>query len=200
MKNKFLTGLATLGVAVLFLSSCEEVPQVEADAATAAVNEAKASGADTYVSESYVALSDSLKSVMAEIEAENSKFFKKFGPQKEKLVKITQQAAVVKQASETRKAEIKTQVAALAEEVKALIETGRQLAAVAPKGKEGAAAVDAIKEELTVVETTIGEASAQAEKGELMPALDKVKAAKEKATSINTELQTVIDKYKGAKK
>ncbi|MEQ8533241.1 MAG: hypothetical protein RIB86_15405 [Imperialibacter sp.] len=200
MKNKFLTGLATLGVAVLFLSSCEEVPQVEADAATAAVNEAKASGADTYVSESYVALSDSLKSVMAEIEAENSKFFKKFGPQKEKLVKITEQAAVVKQASETRKAEIKAQVAGLAGEVKALIETGRQLAEVAPKGKEGAAAVNAIKDELAVVETAINETTAQVEKGELMPALDKAKAAKEKATSINTELQTVIDKYKGAKK
>ncbi len=200
MKNKFLTGLVTLGVAVLLLSSCEEVPQVEIDAANAAVADAKASGADIYVSESYIALSDSLKSVLAEVEAQNSKFFKRFGDQKVKLVKVTEQAAVVKQASETRKEEIKAEVAALSTEVTALIATGKDLVVKAPKGKEGQAAVNAIKDEITVVETAIGETAGQVERGELLAALDKAKAAKEKITSINAELQTVIDKYKSAKK
>lgn len=200
MKNKFLTGLVTLGVAVLLLSSCEEKPQVEMDAANAAVNDAKASEADVYASEGFVALSDSLKSVLAEIEAEDSKFFKSFGDSKVKLANVTAQAAVVKSAAEARKEEIKAEVQGLATEIAALIEAGRQLAEKAPKGKEGAVAVQAIKDELTAVETAAAEASAQLTSGQLLAALDKSKAAKEKATAINAELQTVIDKYATAKR
>jgi len=198
--NKFLSILATLFVAAFLLSSCEEVPQAEMDAAKNAVNEAKTAQADVYVTDSFNAVQDSLNSVLAAIEEENSKFFKKFGPYKEKLAVVTQTASTVKQASEDRKVAIKVEIDSLASEIAALVASGRALADAAPKGKEGASAIEAIKAELVAVETSAAEATAQAANGELLVALDKSKAAKDKAAAINAELQTVIDKYKTAKR
>jgi len=77
-----------------------------------------------------------------------------------------------------------------------LVEQAKQLTTKAPRGKEGAAAVEAIKTEIGVVETTAAEAAALSQQGNLMGSLDKLKAAKEKVTAINAELEGVIAKYK----
>jgi hypothetical protein len=58
----------------------------------------------------------------------------------------------------------------------------------------------AIKEELATLDTAIVEANTLLETGELFASLDKVKAAKEKASAINAELTAVIEKYKANSK
>ncbi len=197
MKNKFFAGITTLGIVTLLLTSCSPLPQAEIDAANAAIEQAKTAEAELYVNENYVALQDSMNSVMVNIETQKSKFIKNYSTVKEQLTAVTQLAGEVQQQAEARKEEIKVQVVNTIAEVKSLIETNRQLVLEAPKGKEGASALEAIKGELDAIETAINETTTMFENGEYLASLDKAMAAKEQAVAINTELTDVIAKYKG---
>ncbi len=86
MKNRFFAlRIAFLGLTAFLLTSCSKVPQAEIDAANAAIEQAKTAGADVYVHENFVALQDSLKSVMVSIESQKSKFIKNYSTAKEHL-------------------------------------------------------------------------------------------------------------------
>jgi hypothetical protein len=61
----------------------------------------------------------------------------------------------------------------------------KALVANAPKGKEGAAAVEAISAEIATVEAAAAEATALVEQGKWIEALDKLNAAKEKVSAVN---------------
>lgn len=196
MKNKFLIGLTTLGLSVLLFTSCSKVPQVEIDTANTAIEAAKTAGAEIYQFEGFVALQDSMKSVMVNIENQKSKLFKNYSSAKLQLEAVTAMAQSVQQQTLTRIEEVKVEVQNTTTEVKTLIATNRQLIKEAPKGKEGASALMAIKEELNVIEANLANIEAKFNEKEYLTALDMVKASKEKATSINTELTEVIAKYK----
>lgn len=172
------------------------MPQAEIDAANAAIEQARAAGAEMYVPETFIALQDSLNGVMVNIEAANSKFIKNYSAAKEELAGVTQFAGEVKQQAETRKNELMVEIQNTIAEVSALIDTNRQLILEAPKGKEGTSALVAIKGEIDAIESSLNETSTLLENGDYLASLDKANAAKEKATSINTELSEVIAKYK----
>jgi len=194
--RRVLVGIASLGVAGLLLTSCGKAPQDEINLANAAINEAQLTGAETYVPESYLALQDSMKSIMADIEAQNSKFFKNYDDSKAGLIAVTQLAAEVKQQTIDRKIALQNEIKQTIVEVKTLLEANKQLILEAPKGKEGATALVAIQGELTAIEAAVTEASALLEQEAYLAGLDKAKASKDKASAINTELQEVITKYK----
>ncbi|MEZ5195783.1 MAG: hypothetical protein R2764_05125 [Bacteroidales bacterium] len=133
MKNRLFASIAFLSLtAIVVLTSCSKVPQVEIDAAKAAIEEAKSAGADVYVHDNFVALQDSLNNIMVSIESENSKFFKNYSTAKEHLAVVTQYAGEVKQQAETRKEELKVEIQSTIAEVKTLIESNRQLILEAP--------------------------------------------------------------------
>ncbi len=200
MKNNFFVGLSVLGLTALLLTSCEKVPKVEIDAAYVAIAEAKSAGAETYVHDSYVALQDSMNAVMVGVETQKSKFIKNFNTAKEHLTGVSQFAQEVKLQAENRKIELNAEIESVINEAVVLVKSNEELILQAPKGKEGTTALIAIKGELNSIETSIGEAKAMLETGELFATLDKANAAKEKATAINTELASVIAKYKGKRK
>lgn len=199
-QNRILTGLVVLGMAVLTLSSCGKLPQEKVDAANAAVQAAIAAGADTYATDSFNALQDSLKSVLADVETENSKFFKNFDAASAKLDAVAALAATVASQAEARKEEIKAEVATTLTDITALVAENTQLIADAPKGKEGATALSAIATEVETITASANEVTTLLNNGELLPALEKAKAAKEKAMSINAELKAVIEKFTAGKK
>jgi hypothetical protein len=200
MKNRFVLGLASLGLAAVLFTSCSKVPQVEIDAANVAIEAAKTAQADVYVPEAFVALQDSMKAVMTEVEVQGSKFFKNYKVAKANAISVTSLAGEVKLQSENRIAELKVEIQTAITEVKTLLEADKTLVLEAPKGKEGASALAAIKEELATLDTAIVEANTLLETGELFASLDKVKAANEKASAINAELTAVIEKYKANSK
>jgi len=171
MKSKLIIAIAAMGIAVLF-SSCAKVPQAELDAATAAVSEVKASGADLYVPEAFNAMQDSLKAANEKIEVAKAKWFPNY---------------------------TKAKTTAMIAEVKTLIEENKALIAKAPRGKEGREALEAIKSDVAVAETTVTEVEGLLANGDLIGSNDKIKAAKDKATSIKAELEAAIA-AKGGKK
>jgi hypothetical protein len=196
MKKNFAFAIVLFSF-VLVLSSCSKVPQAELDAAKAAIEDARTSGADLYAPAEFNALQDSLNSVNVLIEASKGKMFASFADVKTKLAQINELSLTVKANAETRKAEIQSEVDAVMAEVNSLVVEAKNLVANAPKGKEGKAAVDAISAEITTVEAAIAEATTLVEQGKWIEALDKLNASKEKVSAINAELQSVIEKFKG---
>ncbi|WP_107822206.1 hypothetical protein [Mangrovibacterium marinum] len=199
MKKKLMIALTAVSIAVLF-SSCGKVPQAEIDAVNAAIEAANTAGASVYVAEDFAALQDSMLAVNESIEAQNGKLFKNFDGVKAQLAVVSQLAADTKVKAETRKEEVKQEVIALQTDVTKLLASNNALIAQAPKGKEGAAALEAIKGDNGLVETSLTEVSELVAADNFMAALDKAKAAKEKGDAINAELSEVIAKYAKNKK
>ncbi len=194
MKRIFYV-LSIVATAFIF-TSCGKAPQAEIDAAKAALEQAKSAQADLYVEGDFLAVQDSLNAVMVEIEAQSSKLFKSYGSAKEKLATITTQATELVAKTDVRKEEIKTEVATAEAATQALIEENNALVAKAPRGKEGKEAIEAIKLDLAGITASLAEVPGLMENGDLLSAQTKVNAAQQKATDINTELKTVLEKAK----
>jgi hypothetical protein len=195
MKNKVLMGFAAI-VMVAFLSSCGKVPQAQIDATNAAITAAQTAEAAVYVPAEFAAVQDSMKVIMADIEAQKSKLFKKFGSAKLKLDATLALANQVAANAAVKKEEVKKEAETLLTDIKAVIEENGTLMKKAPRGKEGAAVLEQMKTEMTTIEASVVEAQGAYDKGAFMDALNKVKAAKERAVGINTELKDAIAKVK----
>ncbi len=195
MKNKILMGLAAIAM-VAILSSCGKVPQAEIDAVNAAIDSAAKVEAATYVPAELAAVQDSMKAIMADVEVQKSKLFKKFGPAKMKLEALLVQSQGVAANAVTKKEEVKKEVETTMTDIKALIEENAKLIKKAPRGKEGAAVLAQIKTEMTTIDASVVEAQTIYDSGAYMDALNKIKAAKERATGINTELKDAIAKVR----
>lgn len=195
MKNKVLMGLATL-MMVAFLSSCGKAPQAEIDAVNAAIEAAKTAEAAVYVPAEFAAVQDSMNAIMAEVEAQNGKLFKKFGPVKMKLESALALAGQVAANAGVKKEEVKKEVETIMTTIATVVEENKTLITKAPRGKEGAAVLEQIKTEMGTIEASIVEAQGMFDKGSYMDALNKVKAAKERADGINTELKDAIAKVR----
>lgn len=191
--KKSVFGLLTLAL-IFVLSSCGKYPQAEVDAAKAAVESAQVAGADAYLPEAYAGLLDSLNAATVLVEEQKSKFISNYDDAKAKLSEIAAAATQMVADTETRKAEVKAEAEAAIETVKGLVAQNLELVAKAPKGKEGAAALEAIKADIAGIEAAVAEAGALVESGDFIGAANKANAANEKAVSINEELTAAIEK------
>ena len=198
MKNKVLMGLAAI-VMVAVLSSCGKKPQAEIDATNAAIEAAKTAEAPVYLPAEFAAVQDSMNAIMADVAAQESKLFKKFGPAKVKLEATLALANQVAANAAIKKEEVKKETEASMTAIKAVITENLDLMKKAPRGKEGAAVLEQIKTEMATIEASVVEAQGFYDKGSYMDALNKVKAANERAVGINTELKDAIAKVKGRK-
>jgi len=198
MKNKVLMGLAAIAM-VAFLSSCGKVPQAKVDATNAAITAAQTAEAAVYVPAEFAAVQDSMKAINAAIEVQKSKLFKKFGPISIKLDETLAAANKAGADAAVKKEEVKKGVEASMVAVKAVMEENKTLITKAPKGKEGAAVLEQIKTEMATIESSVAEAQGLYDKGSYMDASNKVKAASDRATAINTELKDAIAKVHGKK-
>jgi predicted small lipoprotein YifL len=193
MKKRVLLGLAAIAM-VAFLTSCGKYPQAEVDATNAAIAAAQAAEANVYVPSEFAQLQDSMNVVLANAEAQKSKLFKKFGPVKEELTKTLTLANKVAADAGTKKEEVRKEAETLLNNIKTVIDENGKLIPKLPKGKEGAAVIEQMKADLATLDTSVADAQGLYEKGSYMDALNKVKAANEKAVSLNTEIKEVLTK------
>jgi len=194
MKNRFLVSFVVISFVVL-LSGCAKVPQAELDAVNAAIEDARTNGADVYLPGEFAALQDSMNVINQLVEEQKGKLFKSYKVVKAKIATLTAAAATTKTNVEAKKIEVKKEIDALTVEVTGLVATAKAYVAKAPRGKEGAAAVDAINTEVGNLETGLTqEIPAKVTAGDLMGALDWLKASKEKVNGIITELTAAYEK------
>lgn len=196
MKNRIFLGFAALAM-VAFLSSCGKVPQAQIDATNAAIDSAKVLQADVYVPAEFAAVQDSMKAINTAVEAQKSKMFKKFGPVKVKLESTLGLAKKVQADAVAKKDEVKKQVETLLADTKKVAEENGKLMKRAPRGKEGAQVLEAMKTEMATCETSCMDAQGMYDKGAYMDAFNKVTAAKATADKINDELKAAIKKAGG---
>jgi hypothetical protein len=175
--------------------ACKKIPQAEIDAAILSLNQAKEAQADVYLVAEYLALQDSLNKINVEIESQNSKMLGSFKQPKQKLTMVSDQAAGLVTKTETRKQEIRTDVAAAQLAITEVMNENSKLIELAPKGKEGKQAIESIMSDLNMINISVTEIPVLVEQGELLTAQTKVNAARQMATQINTELKTVLEKY-----
>jgi hypothetical protein len=196
MKRSVLfTIVALAGMALLF-TSCAKVPEMEMTNAKAAVEAAKAAEADRYVPAEYRAVQDSLNTAMTEVETQKSKFvlFRSYKKVTVKLNNVITLAGTVKTNAGIKKEEVKNQAQQTLAEATTTVAAVKELILKAPKGKEGKEALEAIQSDLALVEASLAEVSTLINNGDYLTALDKVKAANDKAASLKAELEEAIAK------
>jgi hypothetical protein len=199
--KKGLLKLVAFSVLVVSLASCAKAPQAEIDAANVSIEAAKTAGADRYAPESFNAASEALKSSVTAVEEQNAKFalFRNYDAAKTTLASVGTLSTKAVDETTAKKTALKAEVTQATVDLGALITANKELLAKAPKGKEGKAALEAIGQEIAVVETVNTEVTAGVANNEdILTLSDKIKPAVEKAKAINTELTDVIAK-KGKK-
>lgn len=189
----FLVGIGSI---VMLTTSCAKLPQEELDAANAAMEAAKSVEANRYLAADFNAVQDSMNKAMTMIETQKSKFslFRSYKDAKALLAEVTTMAGQLKEDAIVKKEEVKNEVQTALAEVKTLVDEVKTLITKAPRGKEGKAALEAIQTDLTGVEATLTEVETLVTNGDYLTASEKVNAAKEKATSLKTELEEAIAK------
>ena len=193
MKNKVLMGFAAIAMVVV-LVSCGKVPQAQIDATNAAIEAAKAAEANVYLPAEFAAVQDSMNAVLADIELQKGKLFKKFGTAKTKLDEVLALANQTAAGVAAKKEEVKKEAGALLNDIKAVIEQNTKLIPKLPRGKEGAAVIEQIKADLANVNSAVTDAQGAFDKGAFMDALNKIKAAKAKADGLNAEIKEALTK------
>jgi hypothetical protein len=197
MKNVVKAFLGVAVAAVMF-TSCAKAPEVEMNNAKAAVEAVKAIEAERYVPAEFSALKDSLNAAILEVENQNAKFalFRSYKKATATLANVMTMSEQVKANTETRKEEVKAEAQQALAEVTTLVNEVKELITKAPKGKEGKEALEAIQGDVVLVESSLAEVSTLINNGDFLTALDKVKAAGEKANGLKTELEAAIAKTK----
>jgi hypothetical protein len=201
--KKGLLKLVAFSFLVVTLASCAKPPVAEIEAAKVAIESAKTAGADRYVPESFNAASEALKSAEAAVAEQDSKFalFRNYDAAKTTLASVSTLSTKAVDETTAKKAALKAEVTQAVTDLTTLITDNKALLAKAPKGKEGKAALEAIGQEIAVVETVNTEVTAGlANNEDILTLSEKIKPAVEKAKAINTELTDVIAKVKGGKK
>lgn len=195
MKKILLQISVVLLMAVLFVG-CAKAPKTELAAANAALDSAKIVEADRYVAYEFNALQDSLNAINVLVETENSKSFfsRDYKGISEKLAAITEEISTLKPKAEQRKAEVRTEVQDTLALLVTLIQEDKDLLVKAPKGKEGKEALEAIQNDITVLDATVAEINTLITNGDYITAQDKTTAAQVKALAIKEELSAAISK------
>jgi hypothetical protein len=161
------------------LVSCGRVPQAQIDAVNSAIDSAKVLEADVYVPEKLVAVQDSMRVIMAEVEALRSKLFRNYGTFEEKLAVTLESASRVQSDAVAKKDEVKKEVETLMSDIKVIIDENAKLFPRAPRGKEGNAVLEQMKTGMTAVEASVPEAQALYDKGAYKDAFGKVSAPRD---------------------
>jgi hypothetical protein len=193
MKNKILLGLAAIAM-VAVLASCGKKPQAEIDATSAAIAAAQTAEANVYLPGEFAALQDSMNAVNAKIAEVDGKLFKNYKTVIADLAKVKTDAETVTANVAVKKDEVKKEAEGLLNNIKAVVAENAKLLPKLPRGKEGAAVIEQIKGDLNAVDATVAEAQSLFDKGTYMDALNKIKAASDKANSLNAEIKEVLTK------
>jgi len=189
--------ILVLAIAII-LTGCKQ-PTQAIDEAKAAVEDVAKAGADKYAVDELKKLNDDLTAALDEVNAQDKKFFKKFGTAKEMLVKIKADAETLKAELPQKIETDKNNAISLQTEAKAAIDEAKALLEKAPKGKGTKKDIEALKADLAGVEAAFAEIQTAIDGQDYIVAADKAKAVKDKAVAISDQVKAAIEKVTGKK-
>jgi hypothetical protein len=197
MKGAIKSLVLVLVIAVVVVG-CKQ-PTQQINDAKAAIESVTKAGADKYAAPELKKLNDGLTAAMDEVNAQDKKFFKKFGHAKEMLAQVKTDADALTAALPAKIEAAKNEALKLQGEAKAAIDEATALLAKAPTGKGTKKDIDALKGDLAGATTAFAEIQTALDAKDYIAAQDKAKSVKDAAAKVAEQVQAAIDKVKGKK-
>ena len=195
-KTRVVVSLIFLGLALL-IAGCAKPPQEQVDAAKQALVNAQQAGALDYAQPALKSAEDAVAALDAELQAQQKKFalFRSYK-------NASQLAATAKTAGETAvsdanagKEKARGEAEAAIAQAKTALTDAQSAIATAPAGKGSQMDIEAMRSDLTGVETSIAEADRLYQEGTYIQAKSRADAAMQSAMGVKTS----IDQAKEAK-
>ncbi len=190
-------------VALLALvAGCAKPPQADIDAANQALESARAAGASDYAPDSLRAAEDAKAALESELRAQEQKFalFRSYK-------KATELATSAKEAAERASADAaegkqraRREAEALIAEAKTARDEASTMLEKAPRGKGTAADLEALKADLSGVDTSIADAEAAFSAERYLEAKSKAEAAKSSAANVKTAIEQAMEAKRAARR
>lgn len=201
MRNKsVVTGLLVL--TVLGLAACSKPPEQAMQAGSAALEQAKAAGAETYAADALQKAQDALNRADAEKKAQDEKFvlFRSYKTSEQLYNEAKTELDAATQAAAAGKEQAKADATQAVDDAKAAVAAANEALAKAPRSKDTKADLELWANDLGTYETTITEAEAAIGSEDFLDAKAKAESVTAKAGEITTSIETAIEKVNAAKR
>lgn len=191
--------LCVIGLLLVAVNGCAKPPQMNIDAANAAVESARSAEAGLYADGSLRAAEDAVAQLQAELKAQEDKFALFRSYKKATELADAAKAAGEKAAADAKagKEQKKNEASAAIAEVKTALTEVSDMLAKAPKGKGTAADLAAMKADLDGAAATITEAENAFNGEKYIDAKAKADAAKGTISNTRTAIETAMAAKKG---
>ncbi len=202
MRMRKMTFVLPLLVVLAVVAGCAKPPQADVDSAKQAVEAARAAQASEYAPESFRSAEDAQAQLDTELKAQEEKFALFRSYKKAAELAGAAKAAAEKAATDAAagKEQAKGEAEALITEAKAARDEARAMLEKAPKGKGTAADLEALKADLTSVDTTIADAEAAFSAERYLEAKSKAEAAKSSAANVKAAVEQAMEARRAARR
>lgn len=194
--------MATMGLVVVMIAmtGCAKPPTEQLEAAAKAIETARVAGAPDYAKEDFIKLEQQFAAAKEELATQEKalSIFRSYVDADKLLKQVVTSGQQVEVLSAQRKEAAKQAALVMEKEAQQVVASARDLMGKAPRGKEQAA-LEAIKQDLAGLETSLTAIHELIEKGDYVGAETQAKAIKEKGAEVSGEIQSAIEKTKGKK-
>lgn len=201
MRNKsVVTGLLVL--TVLGLAACSKPPEQAMQAGSAALEQAKAAGAETYAADALQVAQDALNRADAEKKAQDEKFvlFRSYKSSEEMYNQAKAELDAATQAAAAGKEQARAEATTAVDDAKAALAAANDALGKAPKSKDTKADLELWANDLGTYATTVTEAETAMAAEDYLGAKAKAESVTAKAGEITTSIEAAIEKVSAAKR
>ena len=201
MRNKsVVTGLLVL--TVLGMAACSKPPEQAMQAGSAALEEAKSAGAETYAPDALQKAQDALNRADAEKKAQDEKFvlFRSYKSSEEMYNQAKAELDAATQAAAAGKEQARAEATTAVDDAKAALAAANDALGKAPKSKDTKADLELWANDLGTYATTVTEAETAMAAEDYLGAKAKAESVTAKAGEITTSIEAAIEKVSAAKR
>lgn len=187
--------LTTIGV-----TACSKPPAEAMQAGSAALEEAKSAGAETFASAELQKAQDLLNRAEAEKKVQDEKFvlFRSYDETAKLYEQAKTEATAATAAAATGKEQARAEATVAVEAAKAALAAASEAVANAPKSKDSKADLELWANDLATYSTTLTEAESAIASEDFAGAKAKADGVTDKANEISGSIQAAIDKVNAA--
>jgi colicin import membrane protein len=187
---------------MLGLAACSKPPEQAMQAGSAALEQAKAAGAETYAADALQKAQDALNRADAEKKAQDEKFvlFRSYKSSEEMYNQAKAELDAATQAAAAGKEQAKAEATTAVDDAKAALAAANDALGKAPKSKDTKADLELWANDLGTYATTVTEAEAAIASEDYLGAKANAESVTAKAGEITTSIEAAIEKVGAAKR
>lgn len=194
MFNKY--ALVAILVSGLAFSGCSKPPEQDMAQADEAMKAAMAAQSEIYAPTEHAMAQDAMSKAQAEVEAQNAKFvlFRSYKGAQSMYAAAIESSTQAKEAAVVNKEAVKNEATMLIGEAKSAVADAAKSLKTAPRGKDTKADLDAMNADLSSLNAMLPELDSAMMAESYMDAKNKAQSIKEKAMSIQADVQAAKEK------